>query len=113
MRKLNLIKHLRPELPQLGILTSVEQLSSFDMIYIYHHLSVGSELDLKRETNHFLDKNAIQVYFKGFKLGYLSAQISSIIAPRIDKGLKVTACVESLNKLKYVPLKGLDIHISV
>jgi len=112
MRKLNIIKHLQPAIPSLGILTSVEQLSSFDMIYIYHHLKVGSFLELKKEESHFLDKNAIQVYFKGFKLGYLSQKISSIVAPRLDNDVNIIAKIKTVNKLKYLPLKGLDIELS-
>ena len=112
MRKLNIINHLKPTVPSLGILTSVEQLASFDMIYIYHHLKTGAELDLKREINHYLDRNAVQVYFKGFKLGYLSEQISSMVAPRLDNGIHVTAQVKNIDKLKYMPLRALDIEIS-
>jgi hypothetical protein len=112
MRKLTIIKHLQPTVPALGILTNVEQLASFDMIYIYHHLSIGSFLDLKREKNHFIDKNAVQVYFKGFKIGYLSQKISSIVAPRLDKGIPVAAKIKSVDKLKYLPLKGLDVELS-
>ena len=82
------------------------------MIYIYHHLGVGSELELKRETNHYFDKNAVQVYFKNFKLGYLSNQISSIVAPRIDNGIEVSVKVKNIDKLKYLPLNGLDLELS-
>ncbi len=112
MRKLNIIKQLQPKVPGLGIITSVEQLSSFDMIYIYHHLTVGATLSLRIEENHYLYGRAIQVYFKGFKLGYLSEKIASIVISRLDRDIPVKARVKSVDKLKYLPLKGLDVQLS-
>ena len=112
MRKLKLISGLQ-ELQQkpLSILTAVQQLSSYDMIYIYHHMMVGNELQLVREENHYLDKNAVQVCFKGFKIGYLTERISAIVAPKLERQLPIKAKVTSISKVKYLPFDGLDIEI--
>lgn len=97
-------------IPELGILTRVMDLSSFDMIYIYHHLSKGVTLDLTRDSAHYY-KSAVQVSFKGFKLGYLPEKVSAIVSARMDKGLELIARIKSIEKIKYLPLKSLDIEL--
>ncbi|MBT4774756.1 MAG: hypothetical protein HON99_03485 [Crocinitomicaceae bacterium] len=97
-------------IPELGILTRVMDLSSFDMIYIYHHLSKGVALDLDRDYTHYY-KNAVQVSFKGFKLGYLPEKVSAIVCARMDKGKDLIARIKSIEKKKYLPLKSLDIEL--
>lgn len=107
-----LILHKKPEIPTLGILTQVVELTSFDMIYIYHHLQKGSELILEKDENHIFDKNAIAVYFKGFKLGYISPKVNQLIASKIENN-SVIAKVKNIKKQKYMPLTGLDIEIFI
>lgn len=97
-------------IPKLGILTRVKDLSSFDMIYIYHHLSEGVVLDLTRDYTHYY-KNAVQVSFKDFKLGYLPERISSIVSNRMDSDLNLVAKIKSIDKLKYLPLTSLDVEL--
>lgn len=112
MRKLNLISSLQQLQQQpLSILTAVQQLSSFDLIYIYHHLKIGNELQLVRDENHYLDRNAIQVFYKGFKIGYLSQRISAIVAPKMEHQHPITAKVTSISRHRHLPFDGLDIEI--
>lgn len=111
MRQLKLFK--KPALPSLGILTQVIELTSFDMIYIYHHIQKGDELTLERDYNHIYDKKAIAVFYKGFKLGYVSPKVNQLIASKMDNQLNVKAKVKSIQKQKYMPLTGLDIEIIV
>lgn len=112
MRQLK-IQVPKQELPSLGILTQIDELSSHDMIYIYHHLSIGSELTLERDYARLWDKTAVSVFYKGFKIGYISKKTSGIISKQIDKGNHVIAHIKTLYKQKYMPLEGLDISITV
>ena len=112
MRLFDISKAIQPQkLPNLGILTNVVELSHYEMIYVYHHIQEKSEIELRRQYNHIFDKNAVEVYFKGFKIGYISQKINSIVAKQIDKGNRVFARVKSIKKQKYMPLSGLDIEV--
>jgi len=113
MRQLNIIPPLTEALPSLGILTNVIELTYYDMIYIYHRLKHGSRIELRREYNHIFDKNAVEVYFEGFKLGYISLKVNSIVAKQMDKGNTVLARVKSVKKYKDTPLSGLEIEVIV
>ena len=95
----------------LGILTSVEDLSRYEMIYIYHHIHPGAQLHLKRDYNNPFEPDAIEVFFKGFKLGHISRKSNRLISKIIDTGGDVRAIVKSTMKQKYMPLSGLDIEI--
>ena len=113
MRQLNIISPLTEALPNLGLLTNVVELTYYDMIYIYHRLKHKSRIELRREHNHIFDKNAVEVYFEGFKLGYISLKVNSIIAKQMDRGNTVLARVKSVKKYKNTPLSGLDIEVMV
>lgn len=116
--KQTIMRHLKiqtpqQQLPSLGILTQIDELSSHDMIYIYHHLNIGSELTLERDYARLWDKTAIGVFYKGFKIGYISKKSSGIISKQIDKGNNVVAKIKTLYKQKYMPLEGLDIAVTI
>lgn len=116
--KSNIMRHLKiqpqqHQLPSLGILTRISELSKHDMIYIYHHLKIGSELFLERDKTRLWDRNAVAVFYKGFKIGYVSDNTSGLICKQLDKGLSVFAKVKTLYKQKYMPLDGLDIEVFV
>ena len=112
MRLLNITpSRLEQSLPNLGILTNVVELSHYEMIYIYHHIHESCEVQLRREHNHVFDKNAVEVYFKGFKIGYISQKVNAIVAKKLDNGKRVIAKVKSIQKQKYTPLSGLDIEL--
>ena len=113
MRQLNTIAPLSEALPNLGLLTNVVELAYYEMIYIYHRLKHNSRIELRREHNHIFDKNAVEVYFEGFKLGYISLKVNSIVAKQMDKGNTVLARVKSVKKYKDTPLSGLEIEVIV
>ncbi len=113
MRQLNPIPPLAEALPNLGLLTSVAELTYFDMIYIFHRLKYGSRIELRRGYDHIFDKNAVEVYFEGFKLGYISLKVNSIIAKQMDKGNTVLARVKAVKRYKNTPLSGLDIAVMI
>ena len=116
--KTTVMRHLKiqpqqSQLPNLGIITRISELSKHDMIYIYHHLKIGSELFLERDKARLWDKNAVAVFYKGFKIGYVSDHTSGLICKQLDKGLTILAKVKTLYKQKYMPLDGLDIEVFI
>jgi len=113
MRQLNITTPALQVLPNLGILTNVVELTHYQMIYIYQRLKEKSTIELRREYNHIFDKNAIEVYFQGFKIGYISPKVNPIIAKQMDRGNTVIARVKSIKKQKYSPLSSLDIEVMV
>ena len=113
MRQLNIPPSLLETLPNIGLLTNVVELSYYDMIYIYHRLEHKSRIELRREHSHIFDKNAVEVYFEGFKLGYISLKVNSIIAKHMDRGNTVLARVKCIKRYKNNPLCGLDIEVMV
>ena len=112
MRNLQLTTQNR-NLPQLGILTHVEELANYDMIYIYHQLQKGTELRIERDEKRTWDENALAIYFKGFKLGYVSKRTSGMVQKCLNKGNYIYASIKSLSKQKYSPFTEMDIQIHV
>ena len=113
MRQLNPISPFAKALPNLGLLTSVVELTYFDMIYVFHRLKHGSRIELRREYNHIFDENAVEVYFEGFKLGYISLKVNSIVSKQMDRGNIIIARVKSMKKYHNNPLRNLDIEVMV
>jgi len=117
MRKYDLYSNLDQTtshaLPQLGILTHVEELTRYDLIYVAHRMHNGVELSLKKDENRSWDENALAIHYKGFKLGYVSKKTSEIVRKCLDKGKEIKATVKSLSKNKFLPTQELDIQIYV
>ena len=103
----------KPSLPSLGILTQIVELNKYDMIYIYHHLSIGDSLVLERDYDRLWDRNAICVFYKGFKIGYISTKASGLISKQLDRGEKIITKVKALRKQKYMPLDDLDVAVYI
>lgn len=112
MRQLQL-KTQQAALPQLGILTHVNELANYDMIYIYHQLKNGAELSIEKDDKRTWDENALAVFYKGFKLGYVSKRTSGMIQKFIKQGNHIYATIKTLNKEKHAPLRDMDIQIHV
>ena len=113
MRQLNITSPAVQVLPNLGILTNVVELTQYHMIYLFRKIRERSIVELRREHNHVFDKNAVEVYFNGLKIGYVSPKVNTIVAKQMDKGNLVVAKVKSIKKQKFSPLSSLDIEVMV
>lgn len=100
-------------LPKLGILTHVEELTRYDLIYVAHKMKNGVELMLKKDEARSWDENSLVIYYKGFKLGYVSKRTSMMIRKFIDTGKEIKATVKSLSKNKFLPTQEMDIQIHI
>lgn len=89
-------------------ITKVEDLTRHDLIYIYHHLHVGNDVELVK-----VDENPSKysVFYKGFCLGYVI--IPKWIETLSHNFISFKARVNSVSKSKYLPTEGLDLEITV
>ena len=91
-------------------IAKVNQLTAFDMIYVYHLLSKGTKLKLIKSAIKLNGELEYKVMFKSFKLGYIT--LSNISKLMFNNEKELTATVFSTAKEKYLPLKSLEISIS-
>jgi hypothetical protein len=89
-------------------ITKVEDLTRYDLIYIYHHLQVGNDVELIK-----VDENPSKysVFYKGFCLGYVI--IPKWIETVSHNFSAFKARVNSVSKSKYLPTDGLDLEITI
>lgn len=74
----------------------------------------GAQLDLVREPNNKHDNNAIAVYYNDKQLGYLSADIASQYAGKLDQGaISLSACIEDITGGPDTKTYGANISIRV
>jgi hypothetical protein len=94
----------------LNTIVKVNQLSSFDMIYVYHLLSIGTKVNLIKTSTTLKGNLIYDVYYRTFKLGNISIEgISKEFLVDFDK---IEAEILNLSKEKYLPLKSLELNIN-
>ncbi len=76
-------------------------------------LKPGMPVILRHEKNNPYDKNAILALCNGNRIGHLSADLASDIAPLIDKGIPVTGVVQNITGGGYGKSYGCNIKILV
>lgn len=89
----------------------VAGIAYYQLHTIYHHLTPGIQLKIQREYNNEHDKNAIAVYYRNFKLGYLPEFQNSTFANQLDNGKQFAVKVFTSVKDKYLPTDELYIEI--
>ncbi len=97
---------------QFPIDTKVIGLSLFQMPAIYHHVQIGSELSLYYNYGAVNTQQAIEIYFKNFKLGYLPYATAKLIEKVMMHGFDLKVKVASIIKQKYLPISELSIQIN-
>ena len=88
----------------------VKNLSSFDMIYIYHHIKEGTKLSLIQKGIQLNGDFHYQVYYQNFLLGHIRVNANSIA--KFESKLYLDSTVINVSKEKYLPIKNLDIAIN-
>lgn len=112
MKTLALSNNQEMILPKMGIMTHLVELTRYDYIYIKDNLKTDDILTIEIDKSRFWDKDALAVFYKGFKLGYLNSSISKIVNKLIIRfgGVKVAIKNKPLNSN---PFCGLDIIIQI
>jgi hypothetical protein len=91
----------------LNTIVAVEELSNYDMIYIYHHLYVGASISLEPVTSSLKGDLRFRVFFKNFHLGYIT--LSNELAPIYADITAINCTISSFKKEKFLPVKALDL----
>lgn len=73
---------------------------------------VGDALELVREPNNPHDKNAVGVFWRGARLGYLPRKENNAVAKAMDDGETVRATVESMARDSN-PWKRLRVSVFI
>ncbi|MCH2224783.1 MAG: hypothetical protein MK066_08450 [Crocinitomicaceae bacterium] len=90
---------------------SVSELMNHDMIYVYHHLTEGAVVELKRYSENIEGDPIFKVYYKAFLLGVVT--VSGIIKSFYSSERSIIAEVSAVSKDKYMPINKLDIQLRV
>lgn len=65
---------------------------------IWRRLKTGDPLSLVREPDNPYDKNAVEIYWHGLKLGYLPRRENSVAAQMLGRGLPLRASITELRE---------------
>jgi len=75
------------------IITKIAGVSYNNRQLVCQQLFQGATIQLSREPDNIHDNNAIAVYFKGQKFGYIPKLLASEIAALLDKGVQPLATI--------------------
>jgi hypothetical protein len=107
-----LFKKEKPSETKFPISTEVIGLSLFQMPAIYHHLKEGEELSLYYNYGALKPQQAVEIYFKNFKLGYLPNATAGLIEKVMMHGFDLKVKISQIVKRKYLPINNLFIQIN-
>ena len=99
-------------LPKMGIMTQIIELSRHDYIYVKHLLNENTSLLISEDKSRFWDANALAVFYKHFKIGYLNPSIAKMVKRIMVKygGVSAELKHKSSNNL---PFESLDIVLKI
>ncbi|MGD1844340.1 MAG: hypothetical protein ACFB10_02990 [Salibacteraceae bacterium] len=92
-------------------LARVIQLYDYDLIYIYHHLSEGTEVALRTLKDPATQQWRMGVFFRHYQLGWLTGidQETTDHLNRNEEGGR--AYIHSIRRQKYLPPQQLSVAI--
>jgi hypothetical protein len=67
---------------------------------VFNSLRIDAPLQLVRDANNKYDKNAVAIYFRNEKLGFVPRTENCAISSMIDRGEKLSARVVKLEQVK-------------
>jgi len=90
-------------------IVSVDELSDHDMIYIYHHLQVGSVVNLTAAGTNVKGDLRYKVAFKNFILGFVT--LGEAVRTIYENCQSIDSEIVGLKKQKFLPINGIDISL--
>jgi hypothetical protein len=63
---------------------------------LWHLLRPGALLELRRNPDNPVDGKAVEVYWRGHKLGHLPRTDNAIVSRLLDRGMKLRAKIQAL-----------------
>ena len=94
------------------VFESVKGLAEFDMKSIYHHIGFHSLLTLKYNYETPNTHQAVEVFYKQFKLGFIEGEQAKVVEKMLFHGFDLKVKITSIEKCKYLPISGLNIVIT-
>jgi len=74
-------------------------LQYYEALFIINKLKVGKKLKLKIEPNNIHDENAVEIYYKKHKLGYIPRSANYSIATILKAGWDIFDCyIQKIDK---------------
>ena len=113
MRNIKFNNQEKNRLPKLGIITSIDELSSHDFIYIKNKIKSGDEITFVEDASRLWDKKEIAVYFKGYKLGYLSNGIRAMMKRAFLNKSYSRGIIQFNSKTKVSCFNAVDLFIEI
>ncbi len=81
----------------------------YDGQLIENQLNPGTPLRLQREPDNKYDSNAVAVYYKQHKLGFIPRKDNKVIAGMMDGGIKIDASIFNIipyeNEIQTIEIK--------
>lgn len=95
----------------LKAISSVEELTNHDLIYIYHHLGVGSEVLLEASGTNIKGDIRYKVSYKGFVIGF--TYLGGYFKSYYENNNSLVAKIIGLRKEKYLPIREMDLEVDL
>ena len=99
-------------LPKMGIMTQITELSRHDYIYVKHLLSENISLLISEDKSRYWDANALAVFYKHFKIGYLNPSIAKMVKRIMVKYGGITAELKHKSS-NSLPFEYVDIILKI
>lgn len=77
---------------------------------LWQRLRPGALLELRRNPNNPMDGKAVEVYWRGHKLGHLPRTDNAIIARLLDRGMKLRGKIQALSTSED-PWKRVQVRV--
>jgi len=103
------LKDLKEINELLPIKTKVTGIKYENRISIALQVNIGDKVELVRDYDNVIDRNAIYLCWSKQILGYLSANIAQLLAVEIDIGVDFEAIVTNVNKSTNIPIIEIEI----
>ncbi len=97
-----------PEM-RFNTIVGLEEVSHHDMIYIYHHIKVGSEVQLELAGENIKGDKRCRVLFRDFILGYVTISGPLRIFYKDLSVCRASVC--HIHKKKFLPIHEIDLSI--
>jgi hypothetical protein len=68
----------------------------YEASQLWNRLRPGALLELRRNPENPVDPRAVEVYWRGHKLGHLPHTDNAIVAQLLDRGMKLRARIQAL-----------------
>ena len=95
----------------LKAIAEVNELINYDMIYIYHQLCLGDEVDLKSVGTNLKGDICYTVSFKGFTIG--TVILGGHFRSYYESNPMLSAKIITIQKEKFLPVRKLDIEVNL